>query len=307
MIACSGQGRGTARELGAEGDEPGPSSTLLSARSALADRPIDPSRAATHTDELLRAVLLPWSLGTARLGAHRLSASAKTRVWDGDRALESLDESVSLERTSTGDYHAAYENSQDLGREIFFVGNELWIRPRYGKYHRRSPTSPEEKARIADEVAGTLAAHVELVGPWIQVTDGLATQSAGRPARRVVLSRRDTAGAQRSRSPEKAWRESIVVETLDGEVALDTGTGAMLSGRLRARLRFLQKGRTLIMTLESKHELTELGGTLSVAAPTSLETVDTPQRSEEYEDRAELLFGIAPPARKAPTPQESRP
>jgi hypothetical protein len=41
---------------------------------------------------------------------------------------------------------------------------------------------------------------------------------------------------------------------------------------------------------------------VAVTPPADEESVATPERSTEFEDRQELLSGIAPPAKKSPTP-----
>jgi hypothetical protein len=102
----------------------------------------------------------------------------------------------------------------------------------------------------------------------------------------------------------KKWRNAITVQALDGELVLDAETGAVLTGRLATRLSFQRGGRAFEMILESSHAIDKIGGPVAVTPPPDAESVTTPLRSHEFEERQELLEGIAPPAAKAPVPKE---
>ena len=92
-----------------------------------------------------------------------------------------------------------------------------------------------------------------------------------------------------------------------GEIALDEKTGVPLRASLRGTVSFQRDGRSFEMRLESTHELSAFGSVPPVAAPAAEETVaDISQRHEQAE-RDSLLQGIAPPARKPPTPGSATP
>lgn len=298
LLALWGCGR-------AKGDAAGQPSPVLGA-PAVAPPPIDVARAAREPAELLRAVLVPQRDVAGALGPHRVRGTAKLRVAEQGREVEALDEETLVEHGAEGAFHALYKNSRDYGREAYFAGGTLWIRPQVGKFHRRPPTAPEEPGQIVNEIAGTLGADLELVGHALQVADGGEASVAGRPARRVVLS----LGSPRPRPPEKlpqrAWRDGLTVKTLEGEVALDAATGAVLEGRLVAEVLFSRDGHTYQMRLEATQTASDVGGAVAVVPPPDSESVDTPGRTTEFEDRQHLLQGIGPPARRAPTPGESR-
>src|SRR5262245_46334166 len=71
--------------------------------------------------------------------AHRVAGASHVTVSEGGKPLESLDEQTLVEHDVRGVLHAVYTNSRDQGREIYFAGGTVWVRPRYGKFHRRPP------------------------------------------------------------------------------------------------------------------------------------------------------------------------
>jgi hypothetical protein len=263
--------------------------------AAPAPEVVDVGRAARDVGELQRAV------GRRVPGAHRIAGASHVVVSAEGKPLESLDEQTLVERDARGVLHAVYTNSRDQGRELFAAGDTVWVRPRYGKFHRRPPAEPGEAERVASEVGGVFAAHLELVAAGIALRDAGAATAAGRPARRIVLGRGGGARPRAAQAGPRAWRDSVSVEALEGEVLLDDATGALLLGRLAARASFVRDGRQLEMTLSSTHELQAVGD-VTVLPPPDEHSSPTPTRSSEFEDREWLLSGLAAPARRAPAP-----
>jgi hypothetical protein len=275
----------------------GPNPLLTSA--APAAKP-DPARAATDGDVLVAT--LERSAAGAGLPALRLAGTAQVVMREGGAELERLDEDTLIERDDKGQFHARYHNSQDYGREVWFAGGTLWIRPGVGKYHRRAPVLAEEPARLFDETWGTLAAQLELCAAALAPSDGGETQVAGRRARRVTLA----LGKARKRPPEtlpqRAWRDTITVTSLSGELAIDAETGVLLQGKLAATIQYVRDGHSYEMQLASTHAVSDLGAAVTITPPGDADSVDTPARSHEFEERDELLHGIAPPGKRAAAP-----
>jgi hypothetical protein len=180
------------------------------------------------------------------------------------------------------------------------------VRPRWGKFHRRPPAAPDEPLRVADEIFGSLAADLELVGFSLAVKDGGEAQAAGRKGRKIALALGSARPQLLHTEDGKKWRNAITVQALEGELVLDAETGAVLTGRLATRLSFQRGGRAFEMVLESSHAIDKIGGAVTVTPPPDAESVTTPLRSHEFEERQELLEGIAPPAAKAPLPKEAK-
>jgi hypothetical protein len=132
------------------------------------------------------------------------------------------------------------------------------------------------------------------------VSDGGATTVAGRPGHKIVLAL-GPARPHPEALAERKWREGVVVQALSGEVVLDDATGAPLAGKLDAKVSFVREGHNYEMTLSASHSVKDVGGAVSITPPAAEESVDTPERSHDFEDREELLHGIAPPAKRGPT------
>ncbi len=243
------------------------------AEDPVTDTPIDVARAATDSKEAARALLRRWRDSAAGMVPLSFAGSARSVLRDGDKVVASLDETFAID-AEEGAAHAVVQNSRDAGRELFAQGGTVWVRPRYGKFHRRAPSSGDEVARALDDAYGTLAAQIALVADGMSVTDGGPAQGmGGRPGRRIVLR---AAGGK--------------VQSLDGEAILDDKTGTVLTARLEARLA-LEGGRAL--EVRCLHELRPLAA--AVAVPGEDDAVATPMRSTDTEDREDLLRGLAPP------------
>jgi len=251
---------------------------------------VDTTRAARDPDELLRA----FATSRRALGAHRLHGKSSLQVTEGGATVEDLYEEALVERAANGDLHASYENSRDQGREIVASAGLVWLRPRFGKFHRRPPVDPGEAERVADEIGGSLAAGFDLVAGQAALGDGGAVTIAGRPARRVRLA----VGPARPRAAHEGWRDGARVESLDGEIQIDDATGAVLGGRLDAKVAFAQGQRRLALAFHATEEASDLGGAVVVTPPADADSVDTPGRAPDFDDREELLGGLAPSARR---------
>lgn len=251
---------------------------------------VDATRAARDPDELARA----FATSRRALGAHRLHAKSSQQVTEAGTTVEDLYEEALVERAANGDLHASYENSRDQGREIVSSGGLVWLRPHFGKFHRRPPVDPGEAERVADEIAGSLAAAFDLVAGQCAPSDGGAMTVAGRPARRVRLA----IGPERPRPGHDNWRDGARVESLDGEIQIDDATGAVLGGRLDAKVAFAQGRRVLALAIRASEEASDLGGAVVVTPPGEADSVDTPGRAPDFDDREELLGGLAPSARR---------
>ncbi|HLU68214.1 MAG TPA: hypothetical protein VKZ63_18145 [Kofleriaceae bacterium] len=263
---------------------------------------IDVARAAKEPAELLRAAALTHAQLSALLGPHQVSGRSHLEVREGNELVESLDEDLSIQLDADGNYHAVSSNSQDYGRDVYFVDGALYLRPRYGKFHRRQPNQSTEPDRIRSEMFGSAAAHLELLAPGLAVADGGTVEVASRPARLVKLSTGKVADPPPQRTTQRQWRESAVVKEVSGEIALDEKTGAPLRARVQGAVTFQRDGRSFEMRLEAEHELSAFGAVAAVAAPAPDQVVAGIEQRHELAERESLLEGIAPPARRAAGP-----
>jgi len=135
------------------------------------DTPIQLDRAAKDPAELARALALPHRQIAAALGVHTVAISTTTTVLEGTTSVEDLSDHTTLELGDHGAFHAVYTNSADYGREVTFAGGQLYLRPRYQRWHQRAPESPDEPVQIEDEMAGAVAATWDLLAPGAELTD----------------------------------------------------------------------------------------------------------------------------------------
>jgi hypothetical protein len=276
--------------------------------SADPDEPVAVDRAAADPAALLRAVRVPHHRVAGALGAHvfRATSSVDVTVTGGGEpdAHEKLDVTARIEYAEPQRFRAVVENSADYGREIVFADGQLYLRPRYGAFHRRPPSDEHEPAGWRDDIYAELAGHLELLAPGLAVRDGGAADVNGRPARRIELARAETPRELPAPAmPQRAWRGSVEVESLSGEIFLDQVTGAPLRARLEGVARARRDQRAVRMHIVVEHAVEAIGQTVAITAPD--EWVDTPVRSREVADREILLEDIAQPARPAPTPENT--
>ncbi|HLL21617.1 MAG TPA: hypothetical protein VK427_05775, partial [Kofleriaceae bacterium] len=195
--------------------------------------------------------------------------------------------------------HGLYTNSADYGREAIFVGNKLYLRPRYQRWHGRAPESPAEPVEIRASFYGALPAAWDLVGYAAELTDRGIVPVAGRSGRKVEL-KLSPSPAKPVAEPlvQRKWREGRSVEALTGSVVLDPETGAPLAMDLDAQVAFSRDGRSFVMKVKLAAAVSNIGTPSAISAPAEPEVVATPGRMREVDDRDYLLQGIAPPIRK---------
>jgi hypothetical protein len=296
--ACSGSGEGVPDErLGG-----------LVVQAEAGDHTVDLDRAASDPTHLARALAMPHHTVAEALGSHRFEGSSRTTVTAGTDVIEELSDTTRIAFRDGGAFHAVLENSKDYGRESIFADGVLYLRPRYGKFHRRPPADDAEPGRIRDQVFATLGAYFELLAPGAELSDRGSAQVGGRAARKIDIAR---APEPRPRDAEpqaqRAWRQGAVVREVSGTVWLDADSGAPLAAELRGVVQFARDDRRFDMALEVDHRIEAIGEPIEVTVPDDDQTVATHQRLRELDERESLLRGLAPPARRARTPSKPDP
>ena len=263
--------------------------------------PIDLKRAVKDPAELGRALALPEHEVAAALGPHTVSISTATTVDEGGKRVQELTDHATIELGDKGAYHAIYTNSADYGRETTYVGDKLYLRPRYERWHARAAETPDEPQQVRDSYYEAIAATWDLVAPAAELTDLGPTTVGGRAGEKIAL--------KLSPSPKKPpaeplsqrkWREKRSIDALTGEIVLDVDKGVPLSVRLTGSIGFSRDGRRFSMNLSLDASVSGVGQVAQIAAPTGDDVVATPERLREVDDRDFLLQGIAPPLRKNP-------
>jgi hypothetical protein len=260
--------------------------------------PIATGRAASDVGELTRALALKHRVMAPELGDHRVVAATTVEVREGDQVVENLRTDITIDAASTGRFHLLSNNTADYGRETIFVDGALYLRPRYGRWHRRMPTTPDEPAQILDEGFAMSMATWDLLAPAAAVEDGGPVTIGGRPGRAIrITTARAPAPLPREELSQRKWREQRTIAAVTGTVVLDEKSGIPMNVKLAGQVGFVREGRTFVMNVTCEHTLEAM--TVAVAAPEASEVVATPERAREVDDRNALLRGIAPLVDKA--------
>jgi hypothetical protein len=270
---------------------------------------IDVDRAADEVSELVRALAMPHNLVAAAIGSHKYRATSTVSVSENSAVVEELTYENAIDYAADGNYRAVVDNSKDYGREIIFTAGDLFLRPRYAtKFHRRQPTSADEPAQLRNDIFSEAGAYFEVVAAGAELVDRGHVDIVGRAGRKIeVKTAPETRALPPEARPQRKWRNDVAVREVSGEVILDAETGAPLAAELSAVAVFARDGRSFIMTLAVSHTITAVADTITITAPAAELTVTTIEHHREAAERTTLLDGIAPPARKAPTPKPASP
>lgn len=264
---------------------------------------IDVGLAVKDPAELTRALARPHTAAIAALGAHTTAINTSTVVQEGGKPVKELTDHTTIKVGDKGAFSALYSNSGDNGRETIFVGDKLYLRPRYQRWHGRAPDHPGEPAALRDAYYGAVAAAWDLVGFGAELSDRGVVQVAGRDGRKIEV--RMTPSPKKppaERLAQRAWRETRTLQALTGEIVLDAETGVPLSAQLAGTIGFSRDGRHFTMQLKVDSTVSGVGVPAEIAAPPETDVVATPERMREVDDRDFLLDGIAPPLRKDKAP-----
>jgi hypothetical protein len=291
-VAVAAAGAGCGASGGTPDDE------LVGLVHAKKDQPpaIDVARAAADPDALGAAIAAPEHDVTTALGPHALASKSTVEVTDGGAVVESLTDEVALDDRGA-DFHGTENNSADYGREVIATGGQVFLRPRYARWHARKPEDGE-LAKLRDELGGALAADFDLLAPSIAVADRGEAQAAGRAARRIVLSKAAVPRPRAQTLSQRKWRDAADVVAVSGEVLLDAKTGAPLHAHLEGEVAFARDGHRYTMKLAIDHDVSAIGAVATIAPPSPDDTVATPERLREVDERDLLLQGMAPPAKR---------
>jgi hypothetical protein len=291
---AGGAGASTLAGCGAA-PRPGPTAEAAAARVDLAR--------ITEPAILVQALRLDGAARDAALGPHAREVSVETATTPPGAPKETLAVRDRLDSDGKGGFHVVRELTRTVeeelaagtqprpseqGMEAVVVGNELAVRPRWGKLARRRP-EPGEAARLRALVETEAAGLLEVVAHAAAITRGAESTVDGRRALTLLVGKAAAPSTPTvaDDSPGKAWRKSVVVEALSGTLTLDAASGAPLGAQIDARYRFTRDGKTF--TVAARH-----AERLVAAQPVALpaDAVASPERPRPMLDRQALLDGL---------------
>jgi hypothetical protein len=241
----------------------------------------------TQPDELVRALSLSGRELDAKIGAHKMDATESIKLELAGKETVSLDECFAVQADGKGGVHVVHDNSRGNGFEAVALNDDLYVKPRYGKFVRRKVESDElERLRATAETAA--ASDLKLVERFVQVREAGTTTVAGHTGVKLTLAARTSPEAPVAESePGKKWRETLAVRYIDGDVVLDGKSGAPLSVRIEAQYTFTRDGKPVQATLAYKQ--TTASENFVIAPPNDWSTLDRPR---PMLDKQRLLEGL---------------
>ena len=249
--------------------------------------------ASSDVTELRRALASSHQDLLRSIGAHTLQGTSRIILTKEGNILSDLSDQTSIKIDNHGNYHATVDNNQNYGRHAIFVDGTLYLRPRFGKYHRRAPASRDEPADIRNQMFSTVAAHFDLLFSHAELSPGAKVMIGSRAGQAIRIKISPTAIEHpRETLAHRKWRESISVEDVKGEVVLDYETGYPLRASVIGKISFTKEGTLFSMTLESSHEVTGIGDIPPIQAPPLEMTMSAPTITNETANEHELLDGL---------------
>jgi len=248
-----------------------------------------PATSAQALDRVLAPSNLTASLQQAGGGHYRATArfrvdTAQAEAAGGKPASPPVvTTTTELWMDRDGGFRLVETNDQDGGREIVRAGSELAVALRHGKLVRR-PAKDAESSRYLAEAVGAPFAAWDLVRRQATVEGG--------PALRFRRSEKPAAPAAAAGSAWlRAWRDTVVVKSLEGQATLDAKGALPVAFDCKATFEATRDGVPVVGEVAVTAALDQLGQVPTVAMPAA-ETVPTRQRTV-LEERA-LLGGLGP-------------
>ncbi len=173
-----------------------------------------------------------------------------------------------------GHFRLVETNDQDGGREVVLHERDLSVGLRYGKMTRR-PAQEPEPTRFLQEAVGAPGAAWDVVRRFA-VADRIDGQP-GPAAPRTYRLRPDPSSGAVHTAPIsettslRKWRETIAVQSLNGEVSLHGANNLPIAFTLKARFTATRDGEPLEGELAVTTSIDDIGSTAPIAPPASEE------------------------------------
>jgi hypothetical protein len=260
-------------------------------RAALGQRKgtFHPGRLA-QVDELLTLLEQPGEEFDRQFGARHQVLTSTITVEAREQKPEILEEQFVIDADGRGGFHVLHDSGPHEGLEATFIENTLYIRPRFGKFIRRRAERGEVE-RLRAVVEGVPAATLELLAPFLAIQEVIDGRLLDHPTRRLLVSKAKVSTPRGEKELRRKWRETLKVETLEGELEVDAASGLLLALRLNTRFQFDRSNGPSPVKVQSSLQLVTSSPD-KVVPPNDFMAV--PQRSRPMLDRNLLLDGLRP-------------
>jgi hypothetical protein len=237
--------------------------------------------------EEVEAALRPGTLAGSlkKLSGAHLVGSTLFRVAPAARKSEDPDDAITTKTElwldRQGQYRLVESNDREGGREVVLFGHDLAVAIKPGKMIKRAAQEPEPTRLLEEAVSGPWAAW-ETVRRFATVERAGEVLRLGRSAKAVPV-----AASFAQAPPLRRWRDTISVQSLEGEVRLDPKLGLPLAFDLKARFTATREDKVALAgELVVSTRLDGVGHTPVIAAPVA-EVL--PQRQRTILDERALL------------------
>lgn len=246
---------------------------------------VDPRQHASSAVARRAALHLSDSEVRKRLGGYRFQAQHRIASTVDGKPDRAWSEDYLLLCRKNGDCHGRLQNSREYGVEFVRLGEQTYFRHRYQPYLRFHEEPDQAEHRI-QRIWGIGAAVVDLVGRFVDLAPIGKGQVAGRAVVRYQLKRR-ARPRKAAEQGRRAWRASMTVKKVSGEVALDAATGVPLSLKIDYAVTAPRKGHTVGISGSLQGQITAVGSPGAVTAPTQF--TQAKSRRREVLDERHLL------------------
>lgn len=295
------------------------------------------SAALTKTDILLQILSIPHAEVQARLGPHRIESHTHYSItpvgparpvpevqpgfrpggpaqpFDAGEAWESgsatLDETRSVHADSSGLLALSSQSDHGYGFEAVVEGGLLYLRMKNAPFVRRRAEG-DEVTRLRSFAYEPGLALVEAVAQYVALGTPVELLVNGRPAWQVKLSRREGGGGEGGGprrpvySKEKAWRNALRVDVLEGSAVIDRQRSVLLEISLHTRFQTKRgpvvpgtpagaEDEEILVDAEHTQKVAMVGAAVP-AVTVPKEWNDPPVRSRPTAEQRELLNGLLP-------------
>ena len=247
----------------------------------------------------------PHELALALIARGGAQISATTRFHIVPTAAEGLQGEQDITTTTTvtlggdGHYSLHEENDHDGGRDVFFTGNEIAVKLRYGKLIKRAARAPEPMQLLEQALGGPGAAwDVFHAHAQVQAGEGEAKDTMSL----ALSSAKNEDEPLAASSPLIDWRKTAVPSELSGKLRYLPGgasappalVAAEIKGKFNARTVVAGKTNEVLGLVEVTFAAREVGRATPQPMPADAETAWMRQRTI-LEERA--LLGSGAPAK----------
>ncbi len=251
-----------------------------------------------------------------KLGRAHFRSVARFEAGVGEDPMDSVTTETDLWIDDQHNWRLVELNDKDGGREVVLHGREIGVALRYGKMIRRTAEDPEPDQILQEGLGGPFAAW-DLLRSVSTVDDFGAESRSGRNVHIYKLtksSRPARPPATLDAQDRRAWRQTLVADSIEGSAAIDDVTGIPLFADFRARYSMRRVAGTsgsglspgpggtaaaetrLRGALDVRASIEDIGQSPDIARP---EAEDVPPRQRTVPDEKALLGGLP---RSAPVP-----